>query len=141
MKRYTDIKVLSNPVQFYWNSFFLFQIFCLELLRQTIFSPTLTWKYKATQLHKVPNLMHLRKHYFQGFPNGVSLWEQFGQNDQKLHGNYKINILGAKQCRDRGDKTITWVVGDPPQPPPPPKKKNTHTHTHPRGNPDFAYLV
>ena len=41
--------------------------------------------------------MDLRKHYFQGFPNGVSLWEQFGQNDQKLHGNYKINILVEKQ--------------------------------------------
>ena len=52
--------------------------------------------------------MDLHKHYFQGFPNGVSLWEQFGQNDQKLHGNYKINILVEKQWGEGawGDKSI-----------------------------------
>ena len=26
----------------------------------------------------------------------------FGQHDQKLHENYKINILGAKQCGKMG---------------------------------------
>ena len=28
---------------------------------------------------------------------------EFGQNGQKLHGNYKINILGAKQWETLGD--------------------------------------
>ena len=33
----------------------------------------------------------------QGFPNGVDfLGGQFWENDEKLHENYKINILGAK---------------------------------------------
>ena len=32
-----------------------------------------------------------------GFPIRVQLaGEHFGQNDQKLHENYKINIFGAK---------------------------------------------
>ena len=37
--------------------------------------------------------------------------EKFGQNGQKLHENYKTNILGAKQW---GDKPIFWVVGESP---------------------------
>ena len=39
---------------------------------------------------------------------------QFGQNGQKLHGIYKINILGAKQWRGNG--------GNPPFPSPPTKE-------------------
>ena len=39
------------------------------------------------------------------FPNGVDLWGrrvECGQNGQKLHENYKINIFGAKQWGDMG---------------------------------------
>ena len=44
----------------------------------------------------------------------------FGQNGQKLHENYKINIFGAKQWWNMGgDKPIFWLVrGDPPSSPP-----------------------
>ena len=35
----------------------------------------------------------------------------FGQNGQKLHEDYKINISGAKQQQDMGGKSIYWVVG------------------------------
>ena len=49
----------------------------------------------------------------QRFSNGVDLWGgQLGQNDQKLHENYKIIIL--KQSRGGGgriDKLIFWLVG------------------------------
>ena len=46
--------------------------------------------------------------YTQGFPNGVNLGKgagKFGQNDQKLHENYKIGILGSKQRGDMGGQT------------------------------------
>ena len=33
---------------------------------------------------------------------GWFVWGQFGQNDQKLHKDYNINFLGAKQWRTWG---------------------------------------
>ena len=53
--------------------------------------------------------------WYQGFLNGVSLWEgQFGQNDQKLHEDYKINIFGAKQWETWGED---WLWEDTLSPP------------------------
>ena len=43
---------------------------------------------------------------------GSTCGEGSGQNDQKLHENYKISILGAKQCGEAwGHKSIFWVMG------------------------------
>ena len=44
----------------------------------------------------------------------------FGQNGQKLHENYKINIFGSKQWGEgyEGNKPIFWVVPHSPSPPP-----------------------
>ena len=44
---------------------------------------------------------------------------QFGQNGQKLHENYKIDIMGSKQWGGTwGDKSIFQVVRNiPPVPP------------------------
>ena len=56
-----------------------------------------------------------------GFPNWVRLvgGGGFGQNGQKLHENYKINILGAKQWGDmEGQANFLVSGGDPPSPPP-----------------------
>ena len=63
-----------------------------------------------------------------GFPNWVRLvGGGFGQNGQKLHENYKINILGAKQWGDmEGQANFLVSGGDPPSPPPT------------RGNPDVC---
>ena len=50
----------------------------------------------------------------QGFPNGVDFWGgQFGQNGQKLHEIYKINIFFGKIVEGNGweHKPIFWVVG------------------------------
>ena len=50
---------------------------------------------------------------------GSSCGVDFGQNDQKLHENYKINVLVAKQQGDMRDKLIFRVAGETPQSPSP----------------------
>ena len=55
-------------------------------------------------------------------PNGIDWWvdNQFGQNCQKLHENYKVTIFGSKQWGDEmgGGKQIFQTVGGFPQSPP-----------------------
>ena len=67
----------------------------------------------------------------QGFQLGLTSGGHFGQNAQKLHENFKINILVAKQWRGNGGgKPIFWLVEGYPSPPPSPS-----TTTNSRRNP------
>ena len=75
---------------------------------------------KVTKLLKV---LYSQWHYcilskvlsYQGFPNGAGFWgEQFEQNSQKLHKDYKIKTFGTKQWVDMvGTSQFIGQQGDP----------------------------
>ena len=54
--------------------------------------------------------------YHSGFPSRGQCVGHFGQNGQKLHKNYKTNILGAKQWGMGGMRQTNFLGsgGDPP---------------------------